>query len=167
MYDIEKMLAEGRTIFPVVDHNGQVVGAIGRSLKLSPKYKAVGKGFVGNILTEEQYVILTEGVIDALLAEQMDEDIAFGAGRSRKDNVVGVVGDVSDEAIASFAEKQKKIILFFDQDELGTVSAEKLAKRMREVGVDVYIYQDDAKDYPEYLANGGTITGLISAKMLG
>ena len=167
MYDIEKMLAEGRTIFPIVDHNGQVVGAVGGHPKLSPKYKAVGEGFVGNILTEEDVIILTQGVIDALLAETMDQELEFGGGRSYKDNVVGVVGEVTDDAIVSFAKRKKKVTLFFDQDKPGRATAEKLAKRMKEAGVDVHIYEDDAKDYPEFLAGGGTVAGLVIARKFG
>ena len=164
MYDIEKMLAEGRTIFPVVDHNGQVVGAVGRNLKLSPKYKAVGKGFVGNILTDEREIVLTEGVIDALLAEKLGEDIIYGnPGRER---VIGVVGEVTDEAIKAFVEKRKKITLFFDQDEPGRASAEKLAKRMKDAGADVYVFKtDNARDLPEYLALGCTVGSIVSARL--
>ena len=163
MYDVEKMLAEGRTIFPVVDHNGQVVGAVGRNLKLSPKYKAVGKGFVGNILTDEREIVLTEGAIDALLAEKLGDDITYG--NPGRDRVIGVVGEVADEAIKALAERRKKITLFFDQDELGRASAEKLAKRMKEAGINVYVFKtEDAKDFPEYLAIGHTVGDLVMAR---
>jgi DNA primase len=167
MYDVEKMLAEGRTIFPVVDHNGQVVGAVGRNLKLSPKYKAVGKGFVGNILTEEKDIVLTEGIIDALLAEKLGNDIVVH-GVAGKDNVIGVVGEVTNDAIQAFIERRKKVILFFDQDELGRASAEKLFKRMKEAGADVHVFKtDSAKDFPEYLAIGHAVSDIINAIMFG
>ena len=60
MNDIEEMLLEGRILFPVVDLTGAVCGAVGRSSKLQPRYKITANGFVGNILTDEKTLILTE-----------------------------------------------------------------------------------------------------------
>lgn len=92
MCDIEKMLLEGRIIFPVVNLKGEVCGAVGRSSKLQPRYISTVKGFVGNILTKEKVIILTEGYVDVLLAQMQ-----------KVDNVIGVVGvDVTDETIEFF-----------------------------------------------------------------
>ena len=98
MTDIEKMLFEGRTIFPIVNLNGEVCGAVGRSSKLQPIYRCTTKGFVGNILTKEKVIIFTEGYVDVLLAQMQ-----------RVDNVIGLVGaDITDEAIEFFNKKIKQ-----------------------------------------------------------
>lgn len=153
MYDIEKMLLDGRVIFPVVDHNGEVCGAVGRNRKIQPIYKCVGKGFVGNVLTNEQIIILTEGFVDVLLAQ------LYGA-----DNVLGVVGtDVADDAIQAFASRKKTIILFFDQDECGKASAQKLAERMKNAGLAVCIFETDtAIDMQQYLMQGNTVESIMN-----
>lgn len=151
MYDVEKMLAEGRTIFPVVDHNGQVVGAVGRSQNAQPKYRCVGKGFVGNVLTENKVIVLTEGFIDVLVAQAQ-----------KNDNVVGVVGEVTDEAICMFAERKKTVILFFDRDEYGKKQAAKLSERMRNAGIAVYIYETDTTiDMLQYLMQGNSVESVM------
>lgn len=95
MYDIEKMLLEGRIIFPIVNTKGEVCGASGRINKTKAgqaKYETHGKGFVGNILTDEKTVILTEGCVTVLLAQLQ-----------RYDNVLAYEGfTMSDEDIAFF-----------------------------------------------------------------
>ena len=152
MYDIEKMLAEGRTIFPVVDHNGQVVGAVGRSQNAQPKYKCVGRGFVGNVLTDNKVIVLTEGFIDVLVAQAQ-----------KVNNVLSVVGEVTEDAIQAFKERNKTIILFFDQDEYGKRQAEKLAKRMAETGLAVYIFETDAAvDMLQYLMLGHSAESILN-----
>lgn len=92
MNDIEEMLLEGRILFPVVDLTGAVCGAVSRSSKLQPRYKITANGFVGNILTDEKTLILTEGYVDVLLAQLQ-----------KADNVLGIAGTrISDEAITFF-----------------------------------------------------------------
>lgn len=153
MYDIEKMLAEGRTIFPIVDHNGNVCGVVGRHLNVQLKYKCVGKGFVGNILTNEKTIILTEGFVDVLVAQVQ-----------KVDNVLGVVGEVTDEAIQAFATKSKRIILFFDQDEYGKKQAAKLSKRLVKAGVTAHIFETNtALDMLQYLMQGNSVESILNA----
>ena len=146
------MLLEGRTLFPIVDLTGYVCGVVGRSSNLKPKYKATAKGFVGNILTEEKTIILTEGYVDVLLAELQ-----------KKDNVLGIVGfTITDEAIAYFKEKNKTIVLFFDQDNCGKKAAKSIAERMRKANVEVYIFEKDtAIDMQQYLMQGNSIESII------
>lgn len=152
MCDIEKMLLEGRTIFPVVNLKGEVCGAVGRSSKLQPLYISTAKGFVGNILTKEKVIILTEGYVDVLLAQMQ-----------RVDNVIGFVGlDISDETIEFFKGRNKTVILFFDQDNLGKKSAVKTAERMKNAGVEVYIFETDtAIDMQQYLMQGNSIESIM------
>ena len=153
MCDVERMLFEGRVIFPVVDHNGLIVGAVGRSLKLQPKYKVVGNGFVGNVLTEASVIILTEGIVDVLLAQLQGAD-----------NVLGVVGaEVTEDAIRAFAARKKKIALFFDQDKYGKASAAKLAKRMELAGLAVDVFETDtAIDMQQYLLQGNAVASIVN-----
>lgn len=152
MCDIEKMLLEGRTIFPIVNLNGEVCGAVGRSSKLQPIYKCTAKGFVGNILTKEKVIILTEGIVDVLFAQMQ-----------RVDNVIGLVGaDITDEAIEFFKKKDKTVILFLDQDNLGKESAVKMARRMKMAGVEVYVFETDiAIDMPQYLMQGNSVKSIM------
>lgn len=155
MYDIEKMLLEGRIIFPIVNTNGEVCGASGRINKTKAgqaKYVTHGKGFVGNILTNEKSVILTEGYATVLLAQLQ-----------KYDNVLAIVGiDMSDEDIAFFKEKEKNVILFFDQDECGKKAANRLAERFKNIGVNVYIFETDtAMDMLDYLMQGNSVESVL------
>lgn len=155
MYDIENMLLEGRVIFPIVNTRGEVCGASGRIHKNKPgqaKYINRGKGFIGNILTEEKTVIITEGNITVLLAQLQ-----------KYDNVLAYAGfDMSDEDIAFFKEKDKNVILFFDQDECGKKAANRLAERFKNIGVNVYIFETHASiDMIEYLMQGNSIDDII------
>ena len=155
MYDIEKMLLEGRVIFPIVNTKGEVCGASGRIHKNKSgqaKYINRGKGFIGNILTEEKTIIITEGNITVLLAQLQ-----------KYDNVLAYAGfDMSDEDIAFFKEKDKNVILFFDQDECGKKAANRLAERFKNIGVNVYIFETHASiDMIEYLMQGNSIDDII------
>ena len=152
MTDIEEMLLEGRTIFPVVNLNGEVCGAVGRSSGLQPIYKCTAKGFIGNILTKEKVIILTEGYVDVLLSQMQ-----------RVDNVIGVVGgDVNDETIEFFKKKHKTVILFFDQDNYGKKYAVKTAERMKNAGIGVYIFETNiAIDMQQYLMKGNSVESVI------
>lgn len=152
MTDIEEMLLEGRTIFPIVNLNGEVCGAVGRSSKLQPIYRCTAKGFVGNILTKEKVIILTEGYVDVLLAQMQ-----------KVDNVVGVVGTyVTDETIEFFKERNKTIILFFDQDNFGKKYATKTAERMKAAGIEVYIFETNiAIDMQQYLMQGNSVESIM------
>lgn len=152
MTDIEEMLLEGRTIFPIVNLNGEVCGAVGRSIKLQPIYRCTAKGFIGNILTKEKVIILTEGYVDVLLAQVQ-----------KVDNVVGVVGTyVTDETIEFFKERNKTIILFFDQDNFGKKYAAKTAERMKAAGIEVNIFETDtAIDMQQYLMQGNSVKSIM------
>ncbi len=150
--DAGNMLLEGRTLFPIVDLTGTVCGVVGRSSYLQPKYKSTAKGFVGNILSEEKIIILTEGYIDVLLSQLQ-----------KKDNVIGIVGEsLTEEAIAYFKAKDKSVILFFDQDDYGKKSAIKTAEKMRIAGIKVYIFETDtAIDMQQYLMQGNTVESIM------
>ena len=152
MNDIEEMLLEGRILFPVVDLTGAVCGAVGRSSKLQPRYKITANGFVGNILTDEKTLILTEGYVDVLLAQLQ-----------KADNVLGIAGTrISDEAITFFKKKGKTIILFFDQDDFGKKLAAKTSERMRAAGIEVYVFETDvAIDMQQYLMQGNTVESIM------
>ncbi|MBQ8790291.1 MAG: toprim domain-containing protein [Ruminiclostridium sp.] len=148
----EDMLKEGRTLFPIVNLAGEVCGAIGRSSTLQPRYLATTKGFVGNILTEEKTIILTEGFIDVLLADLQ-----------KMDNVIGVVGTyISDEAVEFFKQNEKTVILFFAQDEFGKKAAAKTAEKLSTAGVEVYVFESDtAMDMQQYLMQGNSVESIM------
>jgi len=150
--DAGNMLLEGRTLFPIVDLTGTVCGVVGRSSNLKPRYRTTSKGFVGNILSEEKTIILTEGYVDVLLAQLQ-----------KADNVIGIVGThVTDETIEFFKKKDKTIILFFDQDDFGKKAATKTAEKMRMAGIEVYIFETDtAIDMQQYLIQGNTVESIL------
>ena len=92
MYEIEKMLLDGRTIFPMKKISGEVCGATGRNLNNSPKYISRGEaGFIGNVATKNETLIFFEGVIATIQAEQQGFD-----------NVIGFMNEdvFTDETIA-------------------------------------------------------------------
>lgn len=156
MYDIEKMLLEGRTIFPIVNTKGEVCGAIGRIPKMKhgqAKYVLRGNGFIGDILTEDKTIILTEfGCIDVLLSQI-----------KKISNVIGYAGiSMSDEDIMFFKEKDKNVILFFDQDECGRKAAKNVAERMKLFGINVYVFEtDEALDMSDYLLKGKSVEDIM------
>lgn len=155
MYDIEKMFFDGRIIFPIVNTKGEVCGASGRRDITKPrqaKYINRGNGFVGNILTEEKTVILTEGNVTVLLAQLQGYD-----------NVLVFAGSyMSDEDIVFFKEKDKNVILFFDQDMAGKKAANKLAERFKNIGVKVFVFEiDTAIDMIEYIMQGNSVENVL------
>ena len=147
MFKIEKMLLEEKTVFPMKKLSGEVCGEIERMTKASPKYICRGElGFVGNTTTKNETIIFCEGVIATIQAEQQGFD-----------NVLGFmsVAAFTDETITYLKDKNKKVILFFDQDEYGKKSVQTIAEKMRKAEINVKVFETDvAIDMQQFLSQG-------------
>lgn len=154
MYEIEKMLLDGRTIFPMKKISGEVCGATGRNLNNSPKYISRGEaGFIGNVATKNETLIFFEGVIATIQAEQQGFD-----------NVIGFMNEdvFTDETIAYLKKQNKRVILFFDQDSVGRKTAYEVSDKMKNSGISVKVFETDvAIDMQEYLAQGHSVQEII------
>ncbi|MBR2589683.1 MAG: hypothetical protein IKE65_02040 [Clostridia bacterium] len=68
-----KMLEERRVIFPLTDMDGNVTGVTGElTLKKDPSvptYVVRGTGFFGDFNTKSDTIIITEGIMDGLIAQ--------------------------------------------------------------------------------------------------
>lgn len=142
-----RMLEQGREVYPLHDIDGNITGIVGRNPFLIPKYIVRGTGFFGNFNTEEDTIIITEGIMDVLIAQtQKHNNVVTFSGTVPEDNF-------TDDVLARIAEMNKKIIIFLDNDELGQKNAKALRGKMEECGIDVYLFQSDwAKDMTEFLS---------------
>lgn len=150
-----KMLAEGRVIFPLTDFKGNLTGIAARTHKRDePTYKIIGSGIFGNTKTNRDVLIISEGVAQVLKAWQM-----------RSDNVLGVINYktlLSDGYLRQLVELNKKIILFFDNDELGQNESRIVFDKMKSANIEVYEFKSNkAVDLQDYLEKGYTIKDLI------
>lgn len=154
MFETEEMLLDGRTIFPVKKISGEICGATGRNLNNSPKYISRGEsGFIGNVATKNKTLIFCEGVVATIQAEQQGFD-----------NVIGFMNEdvFTDETITYLKDKNKKVILFFDQDEYGKKSVQTIAEKMRKAEINVKVFETDiAMDMQEYLAQRHSFKEII------
>ena len=147
-----KMIEEGRVVFPLRDIDGNITGVIGKLLFKKdpsvPTYVKRGKGFCGNFETQRNEIIITESLIDVLTAQSY-----------KFDNVVTFSGikpedDFTDDVLKRIAKRNKKIILFLDNDELGQRNAKALRTKMEKNGIDVDCYlSEDTADLIDFLDN--------------
>ena len=157
------MLEEGRVIFPLKDMDGNVTGVTGKLLLKKdpsvPTYIVRGTGFFGSVDTERDEIIVTEGIMNVLTAQTYKYDNVICCLHSGNWKKV-----FTDDVLARLAEINKKIIIFFDNDELGQKNAKTLCSKMKEYGIDVYNYQsDEAADFTEFLAQGHSIETIINS----
>lgn len=144
-----KMLEEGRVVFPVMDIEGNITGVIGRHNTLSPKYITCGTGFFGNFSTKQNEIIITEGITDVFMAQMY-----------KYDNVVCPVclnpeDCFNDNVLKTLSKINKKIILFFDNDNLGQKSAKAILDKMKKHGIDAFNYQHSGiVDMTDFLKKG-------------
>ena len=142
-----KMIEEGRVVFPLRDIDGNITGVIGKLLfkkDLSvPTYVKRGKGFCGNFETQRNEIIITESIRNVLIALAYKYDNFICADKD----------DFTDDVLKKLAKRNKKIILFLDNDELGQRNAKALRTKMEKYGIDVYTFQstNGITDMSEYL----------------
>ena len=68
----------------------------------------------------------------------------------------------TDETITYLKDKNKKVILFFDQDEYGKKSVQTIAEKMRKAEINVKVFETDiAMDMQEYLAQRHSVKEII------
>lgn len=152
-----KMIEQGRVVFPLTDMDGNITGVTGKlTLKKDPTvpiYVVRGTGFFGNFNTERDEIIIIEGVMDVLMAQTYKYDNVISclhAGNWKK--------VFTDDVLSRLAEMNKRIIIFFDNDDLGQRNAKALRAKMDEYGIDVYNHQSDkAVDLIDFLKHGGSL----------
>ena len=136
--DLMKMLRDGRVLYPLTDLNGDLSGVAGwKKEPGNPVYSVWGAGFYGNVKTEKDTLIFTEGVAEVQQAQ-----------RNGYDHVIGIMAvDLdalfSEGVLKQIAEMKKNVILSFGQDNMGKEAADRLARRMRAAGipVSIHVYQ--------------------------
>ncbi len=157
-----KMLEEGRVVFPLRDIDGNITGVTGKlTLKKDPTvpiYDVRETGFFGDFNTKADTIIITEGIMDGLIAQTKKYDNVVSFANATPDKAF------TDDVLKRLAEMNKKFILFFDNDALGQKSAKALRTKMEEYGIDVYHYQSDkAVDLMEFLKQGGSLDKIAEA----
>lgn len=157
-----KMLEEGRVVFPLTDMDGNITGVTGKlTLKKDPTvptYVVRGTGFFGSIDTQKDEIIVTEGTVAALMAQTYKYDNVISCLHAANWKKV-----FTDDVLARLAETNKKIIIFFDNDDLGQKSAKALCAKMKEYGIDVYNYQPlYVRDMQEYIRQGLPINNILN-----
>ena len=154
MFETEEMLLDGRTIFPVKKTSGEICGATGRNLNNSPKYISRGEsGFIGNVAIKNKTLIFCEGVFATIQAEQQGFD-----------NVIGFMNEdvFTNETLSYLKTKNKSVVLFFDQDNVGRKAAYAVAEKMKNSGISVKVFETDiAIDMQEYLAQGYSVQEIL------
>ena len=158
-----KMIEQGRVVFPLTDMDGNITGVTGKlTLKKDPTvptYVVRGTGFFGNFNTERDEIIVTEGTVAVLMAQTYKYDNVISCLHAANWKKV-----FTDDVLARLAETNKKIIIFFDNDDLGQKNAKTLCAKMKEYRIDVYNYQSDkAVDFMEFLAQGHSIETIINS----
>ena len=161
--EVLKMIKEGRVVFPLTDINGNVTGVSGKLLLKKdpsvPTYIVHGKGFFGSIDTQKDEIIVTEGTMAVLMAQTYKYDNVISCLHAANWKKV-----FTDDVLARLAETNKKIIIFFDNDDLGQRNAKTLCAKMKEYGIDVYNYQsDEAVDFTGFLTQGHSIETIINS----
>ena len=151
-----KMIEQGRVVFPLTDMDGNITGVTGKlTLKKDPTvptYVVRGTGFFGDFNTKADTIIITEGIMDGLIAQTEKYDNVVSFANATPDKAF------TDDVLKRLAEMNKKFILFFDNDKMGQKSANMLCEKMKEYGIEVYNYQSDkAVDLMEFLKQGGSL----------
>ena len=150
---LKEMIEQKRVVFPLTDLDGRVTGIVGRNLKACAKNVIRGEGFFGDINTEKDTLIIVEGFADVFFTQI-----------SRYDNVIVFSRKyLTDIVLERLAKMNKKIILFYDNDELGQRTAQDLFERLTKYGIRVYNYRtDDARDIIEYLQKGKSLDEIFA-----
>lgn len=150
-----EMLLQGRTIFPMKDINGNVCGCVGRCMSLSPRNKLIGtQGFVGKLDTREDTLIFVEGALAPMQAE---------AGGY--DNVIGVftIDVFTEDVLNKIKSLDKRVILFFDQDEAGRTEARELLSKMQAYEINAHMIETErAIDAQELFLRGYTVKHILN-----
>lgn len=154
---LEEMLKEKRVIFPLTDFSGNITGFAGRNLSISPKYRICGYGFFGNCNTEQNKIIMAEGVTHVLTAESMGCD-----------NVIGFVGGkcekIIDENIERLRMSEKKVIVFSDSDNYGLHLAERIVTLLQSKQIKSVVYKTDmALDLNDFLLKDHSLGEIIAS----
>ena len=158
-----KMLEEGRVVFPLKDLDGNITGVTGKlPLKKDqsmPTYVVYGTGFFGSFDTHFDKIVITEGIIDVLIAQT-----------EKYDNIVSFVNvnpeiTFTDEILKRLAKMNKKFVLFFDNDKFGQKSANNLCEKMKSYGIKVYNFKPafDEFDLTDYLKRGRSIEAVLNS----
>ena len=152
---LEKMLKENRVIFPLTDFNMNITGFVGRNHRMQPYYLSFGDGFFGNCNTAQKTIIMVEGVLDVILAENQ-----------RFDNVIGFTNwkTFSDENIKALRLSGKNVIFFADSDNLGIKMANQMASKLQSNGIKAVVYKTDkALDLYDYMLKGYSVDEVLSS----
>lgn len=143
---------QGRIIFPYWKYN-QVIYMAGRKFEDIPGWWADGKKYL-NLEGDKTYIgvlkgpelILTEGVIDQLLAEQ------------KGINCIGLSGTTSDIKIHKGINE---VIILIEGDNAGLKNREQFSFSMLKQGASVKIAAlPDKKDFADFLCEGGNLSDL-------
>jgi len=147
-----------RVMFPIIDVRGSVIGFGGRVLDDSkPKYLNSPETvifnkrknlFALNIAkkSKEDFLVLTEGYMDAIALHQHGFDCAVAA--------LGTA--FTEDHAAMVAKYTTKVILTFDSDEAGQSATRKAIPMLEKVGVSVKVLRmQGAKDPDEFLKTYG------------
>lgn len=144
----------GKSVFPMKRLSEEVCGVVERTPKASPKYVCRGElGFIGNVATKNETLIFFEGVIATIQAEQQGFD-----------NVIGFMNEdvFTNETLSYLKTKNKSVVLFFDQDNVGRKAAYAVAEKMKNSGISVKVFETDvAIDMQEYLAQGHSVKEIL------
>ena len=151
-----KMIEQGRVVFPLTDMDGNITGVTGKlTLKKDPTvptYVVRGTGFFGDFNTKADTIIITEGIMDGLIAQTEKYDNVVSFANATPDKAF------TDDVLKRLAEMNKKFILFFDNDKMGQKSANMLCEKMKEYGIEVYNYQlENAVDLMDFLKQGSSL----------
>ncbi len=124
-----------RFIFPIMDAKGNVVNMVGRShIDAQPLYKNLPLNYVVNpdilfnetVISQSDSVFLCEGIVDAISLIQAN----FPA--------VAILGVNSFKPEWAEKFKGKHVFLCFDNDEVGRMGKEAIARQISEAAQEVY-----------------------------
>ena len=147
-----------RLMFPIIDVRGNVIGFGGRVLDNStPKYLNSPETiifnkrknlFAMNLAKKSKldYIILTEGYMDAITLHQFGFDCA----------VASLGTSLTDEHANLLSKYTQKVVLTYDADEAGQNAIRRAVPMLERAGLQVRILRmEGAKDPDEYLKKFG------------
>jgi len=153
-------------VIPLLDQDGQVVGFYGRSIEGKRHYYTKGdqKGlFNARSCQSTKDLILTESIFDALSLIQL--------GFNQVLPMYGVNGETPIITKAIKEINPEELILFFDNDDAGEKTANKMQRSYdkKKVKVSIAKLPEGIKDINEFLSNGAEpndIKGLLKNRSL-
>ena len=147
-----------RLMFPIIDVRGNVIGFGGRVLdNATPKYLNSPETiifnkrknlFAMNLAKKSKldYIILTEGYMDAISLHQFGFDCA----------VASLGTSLTDEHANLLSKYTQKVVLTYDADEAGQNATRRAVPMLEKAGLQVRILRmEGAKDPDEYLKKYG------------